>query len=246
VPGEYHNGIQACSTMIEDGEKYILDAVPEVLPTQNTDSLTCIYSIEENSLVGDVDMTLSGECKQAILSLIYMLDSSRRNSVLKQFLEKGKAQEKVSNILIEGEGSEQNQLKITYREMRNGSVNKIGNEWYIDLESRQDYATVTIDTTERKVDFIFQCKEKTVREEYLLIPEGFEVVSVPDELLIENDNYKIDIVYGIKADKIKYRKEIVIKNTCLKKENFAQWNADLTRLKRNYSEQIVLHKIKND
>ena len=244
VPGEYHNGIQNCFTMIEDKNNYIVDSVPEIVPSQNTDSLMCIYSIKGNSLSGDVNMVLSGECKQAILSLIYTLNSSRRNSMLKQFLEKGKSHEKISDISIWGEDSRQNQLKINYYEERNNNVNRIGNEIYIDLESRQDYASHTIDTTKRKIDMVFPHKERTVREEYLLIPTEFEVVSVPAGLNIENDNYKININYIIQEDRIKYRKEIIINDVWLKREHFAQWNYDLALLKRNYSEQIILRKIK--
>jgi len=244
VPGEYHNGIQNCFTLIENGTGYIIDSVPEVTASQNTDSLTCIYSIKENSLAGAVDMILSGESKQAILSVIYNLNSSLRNSVLKQFLEKGKSHEKISDISIQGTDSRQNQLKISYNEVRNNSVNKIGNEIYIDLDSRQDYISSVIDTAKRKIDMVFPFKERTIREEYLVIPAGFEVVSIPNGLTVETDNYKINITYSLQDGRIKYRKEIIIKDVWLKKENFAQWNYDIALLKRNYSEQIILQKIK--
>jgi len=244
VPGEYHNGIQNCLTMIEDGNNYIIDSVPKVTASQNTDSLMCIYSIKENSLAGNVNMILSGECKQSILSVIYTLDASLRNSALKQFLEKGRSQEKISDISIQGEDSRQNQLKISYYEIRNNSVNRSGNELFIDLESRQDYSSSTIDTTKRKIDFVFPFKERTIREEYLVIPAGFEVVSIPDKLNIETANYKINISYSRQDGKIKYRKEIIIKDVWLKKENFTQWNYDIAQLKRNYSEQIILRETK--
>jgi len=240
VPGEYHNAIQGCFTMIEDENNYIFDSVPEISPSQNTDSLICVYSIDGNSLVGNVSMTLSGESKHSILSLIYTLETSRRNSTIKQFLEKGKSHEKVSDIWIQGEDSRQNQLSINYNEVRENSINRIGDVVYIDLDSRKDYVSSTIDTTKRKIDFVFPHKKRTIREEYLLIPEGFKVVSVPNELNIENDNYKINSIYSIENDRIKYRKEIIIKEVWLKKEHFAQWNADLALLKRNYSEQIIL------
>jgi hypothetical protein len=241
-PGEYHNAIQGCFTLIENGNNYIIDSVPKISSSQNTDSLICVYKIDGNSIVGNVDMILSGECKQTILSLIYILETSRRNSTLKQFLEKGKSQEKVTDILIQGEDSKQNHLRINYTEIRNNCVNRIGEVIYIDLESRQDYASEAIDTAKRKIDFVFPYKKSTIREEYLIIPDGYKVISVPAELNIENENYKINTVYNIENGRIKYRKEIIIKDVWLKKEHFVQWNADLSLLKRNYSEQIILQK----
>jgi hypothetical protein len=185
-------------------------------------------------------MALSGECKQEILSVIYTLEKSSRNSVLKQFLEKGKSHKKVSDIVIHGEDSRQNQLCINYNEIRNNTVYKAGDKKYIDMESRQDYASGIIDTAKRKIDFVFPYKKHTIREEYLLIPDGYKVISVPEKLNIENNNYIINTVYSVENDRIKYRKEITIKDVWLKKEHFAQWNADLNSLKRNYSEQIIL------
>ena len=242
VPGEYHDAIQGCFTMIENGNNYIVDSVPEILPSQNTDSLVCVYQIDGNFLTGNVSMTLSGECKQALLLLVYSFESSRRNSVLKQFFENGKSENKVSEILIQGEDSRQNQLIINYNEILGNSVNRIENELYIDLESRLDYVFGIIDTSKRKIDFVFPHKKSTLREEYLIIPDGFKVTYLPTELNIENDNYFINTNYSIENEKIKYRKEIIIKDVWLKKENFAQWNADLSLLKRNYSEQIILQK----
>jgi len=242
VPGEYHDAIQGCSTLIENGYNYIVDAVPEISPAQNTDSLRCVYSIEGNSLVGNVDMVLSGECKQTILSMIYTLESYRRKSTIKQFLEKGKSQEKVSDIFIQGEDSKHNQLSINYNAIRENSVNRIGDVLYIDLDCRKDYVSSIIETTKRKIDVVFPYKKRTVREEYLLIPDGFKVISVPAELNIENNNYTINTVYSIENDRIKYSKEIIIKDVWLKKEHFSQWNSDINLLKRNYAEQIILQK----
>jgi len=170
IPGEYHNGIQNCFTLIENGKDYVIDSVPEAAPSQNTDSLMCIYNMKGNALTG--------------------------------------------------------------------------NEVYIDLESSQDYNSGTIDTTKRKIDMAFPYKERTIREKYLIIPAGFEVVSVPAGLNVENDNCKINISYSVKDDKVEYRKEIIIKGVWLKKENFAKWNNDIALLKRKYSEQIILREIK--
>ena len=242
MPGEYPTAIQGCFTLIEYGDNYLVDFVPEISPTQNTDSSICVYSIEENSLVGNVNMTLSGECKQEIMVLNYSLEASRRNSALKQFLEKGKSHEKVSDILIQGEDSKEKQILINYNENRNNSVIRIEDEIYVDLDSRKDYVTNIIDTAKRKVDFIFPYKKHTIREEYLLIPEGYKVIYLPAELQIENANCKISSTYSIENDRIKYRKEITIKDVWVKKEDFAQWNSDLYLLKSNYSEQIILQK----
>lgn len=242
VIGEYHEAIRGRPTMIENGDDYILGHVPEVPVSQNTDSLFCTYRIDGNSLAGDVSMTMSGESKQTILSYIYSLESSRRINVLKQFLEKGRPQDKVSEISVEGVDSWKNTVHINYKEIRNGSVTRIGNEIYVDLDTRQDFAFSAIDTAERKVDFEFPFRELTVREERLEIPEGYRAASLPESLRIESDNYRIDITCRVVNDKIHYRKEIEISDIWLKKENFERWNSDIARLKKSYQEQIILKK----
>ena len=242
VAGEYHEAIQGRPTMIEDGENYILGQVPEMPVSQNTDSLRCQYKIDGNILTGNVSMTLSGESKQAILSQIQALESSRRLNILKQFLEKGRPQDKVSDISIDGVDSWSNTLHINYKEVRNGSVNKAENDIYIDMDAWQDFAFATIDTTKRKTDIELSYREVTVREEYLEVPEGYEVVSLPIDIHIENDNCVMDMTYQLTDGEIRYRKSITVKDIWLKRENFEKWNNDINRLKKSYQEQIILRK----
>lgn len=240
VIGEYHEAIQGRPTMIEDGDGYIVGRVPQVPVSQNTDSLYCTYRIDGNSLVGEVSMTMSGESKQNILSRINALESSRRINVLKQFLEKGRPQDKVSEISVEGIDSRKNTLHINYKDIRNGSINRIGNEIFVEMDTRKDFAFSQIDTIQHKSDINFRYCELTIREEYLEIPDGYQVISLPKNLHIDNNNYRIDVAYHTIGNKIRYRKEIEIMDIWLKKENFTQWNNDINSLKKNYMEQIIL------
>lgn len=243
--GEYHESIQGRMTLIEDGGKYIRGEVPLLPTSRNTDSLHCYYRIDGNTLAGEVSMLLSGQTKQNILSQIYALESSRRINELKQFLEKNRPQNKVLDISIGSNDLNTRLLSITYNEIRSGCVNRVGKEIYVDMDSRKDLLMATVDTLKRKTDIEFRCRELTIREESLELPEGYEVVSLPDSLYVENNNLRINITYEITGGNVNYRKEIEIKDTWLKKQDFDKWNNDISKLTKSYQTQVVLRKMKS-
>lgn len=244
--GEYHETIQGRPTMIENGDSYALGHVPQMTIHRNMDSLYCQYKIDGNTLAGEASLALSGGNKHFLLSMVYAQESSRRKNTLRQFLEKGKPQNKVSGISMDSVASGKSTLYINYKEVRDGCVNKIGDEIYINMDTRQDFASAKIDTAKRKSDIEYAYREFIVREEYLQIPEGYELISLPANIDIENNNFWVSIRHGTVGRKIQYRKVIKIENTWLKRQDFERWNNDIDRLNKSYRDHIIIRKIQTE
>jgi hypothetical protein len=75
-----------------------------------------------------------------------------------------------------------------------------------------------------------------------MIPEGYAVTAFPPDVSINNDDYQFTATITKEPTKLIYNKSIIIKNTKLSKEKFAQWNKDIEKLEAFYNEQIVLTK----
>lgn len=241
--GEYAQNIQGRETMIENGENYLIEHVPSVSPSQNTDSISCEYTITGNTLIGKAINTFRGESKQLILSLIHSTEKDKQNNALKRFLGRGEVQDKVTSVIISGTDPQSDRLSINYEVERKSAIQTLNDELYIDPDTGKEYADMLIDTTRRENDFLFPYKVHIVRHTVLQIPQGYKVTGVPSGFTIKNDNLDFTISYILKDHQIIYRKEIVVSDPWVKKSHFKQWNADISAIKKAYMEQITLKRL---
>lgn len=240
--GEYPATIQGRQTMIENNNDFLLKTIPSFDPKLNTDSLSCIYSIENGILTGEGSYTYKGESKQIILSLYHATPKDKLNIALKGFLEKGNVQDKVSNINIDGTDSRANQTKISFKIENKSSVQQTNDEYYIGLDTDKDFSRSTIDIAKRKHDLFFPYKQRIIQNIVLNIPDEYALEHLPEDFSIQKNGYEISISYTKENSKIIYRKEIALIDQLLKKNDFEQWNKDISALKNAYMEQIVIKK----
>lgn len=240
--GENPQTIQGREAQIENKDKYILEKVPIFAPNLNTDSVYCEYTIVGDQLEGNAVNTYRGESKQIILSLINATQKNMQEESLRNFLERGVVGDKVTDIKLTGDEPQTEMVSISYKEKRKSELQAIDNEYYIGLDSYKDLLSSDINIDKRKNDILHPYRAYMVREVALNIPLGCSVKKLPETLTIDNDKYTFLITYTQEGNKIIYKKKLEIKDALLKKENFEQWNKDITALRKACMEQIVLLK----
>ncbi|MDL2223619.1 hypothetical protein LJB98_05945 [Bacteroidales bacterium OttesenSCG-928-M11] len=240
--GEYPQTIQGRQIMIENGDNFIIDRIPEYSSQQNTDSLYCELNIRGDILEGKACNTFKGESKQIIVSAIKYTPKHKLEGVIKSFLENENVLDTASDIKLEDENSQSKITSISYTIKRQSGIKKLDNEYFLDLNPIKDLMTHIIDIKERKHNLLMSYKRHHVREIILNIPNNYEVSHIPDNFSIIKDNYEFRISYFIDDNKLTYKSEINIKEPLILKENFFEWNNDIEKLKRNYLEQIILTK----
>lgn len=238
--GQYPQYIQGKTVLIEDDKNYLLEKVPILPPSSNTESLSCEFTIEDQSLRCKSKIEYSGESKQDIMSAIQSTKNIELMSALKTFLERGNVQDKVSDIELSGANSLSEKMELTYNEVRKSNIKKHANELFIGMDSFRDFNTMGIDTVKRQNDYLFTYKRHIVRDERLLIPKGYRLKSYPSNLKVEEKGYSFVLNYTIVDNKIIYHKEITILEPWLKKADFSTWNSNIEKLKKAYLEQVIL------
>lgn len=241
--GQYSQSIQGRKAMIEDGDNYLMESVPSVSPAQNADSLSCDYLVTADALSGKAVYTFQGESKQFISTQIYATEKHKQNDIIKQFLEKGKVQDKASDILLSGTDSQSESLSIKYQVERKSAIQAFRDELYIDPDATKDYADMVIDTTKRQNDYLFPFKDHIVRQFTIHIPQGYKVTGLPAGQIFGNNNLLFTVSYTQKDNKILYRKEITITDPWIKKSQFKEWNDQISAIRKTYMEQITLKKL---
>ncbi len=240
--GEYPQWIQGKTVLIGNGPDYIMEQIPGLSPLMNTDSLFSVFTIDKNGLTGKSLNVYRGESRQMIMSAIQATKTNEQNDALKQFLGRGRINDKIENIQLSGTSSLADKIEISYCETRKSDIKSIDEELYVNLNICQDFINTKIDTSRRRNDYLLPYKDHIVRESHLIIPSNYEVASLPVKFRIEKKNYSFLISYTIDNGKIRYHKEITIFDPWIKKENFTAWNSDIDALKKAYLEQIILKK----
>lgn len=241
--GECHDQIQGQPAMIEDGDRYRMETVPDFPPQANTDSLHCRYRIEGNALAVQGALTLTGVSKQALMSALHSLETHRRDDVVRKFLERGNVEDKVPQFTITGADSKSDRIGLDFTGVRRSGVQFLGDEIYVAMDQRQDFIYSDFDTVRRKTDFLIPYKEYTVRHELLEVPEGYAIARLPENCSIQGPGYAVRIDYSADGRTVTYHKTITITGTVLKKSDFAAWNRDMSALRRRYMQQVVLRKL---
>jgi hypothetical protein len=73
-------------TVIENGDTFILQTVPETKTEQNTKLIKSSFTVENQELNGDLTISYTGESRQGLLSFIHTQRSDKYKEALIDFL----------------------------------------------------------------------------------------------------------------------------------------------------------------
>lgn len=239
--GEYAERIQGRQVLIEDGDKYILEKIPVPAGTQNTQTAKQVLKIEASNITGSVDLNYKGESKEYMLFQLNSITQQKRDAALQQYLADNNNNYKIENVKTEGLQDWNTDLSIKYDLQYTNAVTEFGDEKYIDVDVKKEFAGMNIDTA-RKQDYLMPYKYHISNITELQLPEGFTVAELPKPLEIKNSTYSFDIKYELTGNKLVYKKEMLILNPLIKVNQFSTWNSDISKLNNFYNEQITLKK----
>ncbi len=238
--GEYANRIQEKEALIENGDTFILKKVPKAIPNFNTEKMNYNFALKGEDLVGTVSKSYSGESRTYLLNILNNLKKDEKDEALKNYLNKDDINLKVSNIKISNIENRDVDLKIDYDITVKNAVSSFDDEVYITIDL--DKELKTLELKDRNLDFIFSSKKNLESTTSLHIPDTYTISSVPNNLDVDTKNYKLSLHFEQKGNTIIYKKNFTIKNAKIEKSDFENWNASVNKLKKIYSEQIILNK----
>jgi transglutaminase-like putative cysteine protease len=239
---DYSETIQGRQVMIENGDNYFSYTVPVKDPVQNTEIEKSVFSIENQTLTGNVSLSFKGESKNYLLYSIHATLKDKLKEELQAYLSKYNAKYELSNLKMSNMQASEEEIWITYDVKNRADINSYNDKYFINSDFRQEFNNLTIDTTERKLDFWLPRKYHVVQQCEIIIPTGMTTESLPEDFLLERDGYTFHIQYTQSENKLFYNKTLIIRNPRITKNLFAEWNSDIERLKACYREQIVLIK----
>ncbi|RYD75859.1 MAG: DUF3857 domain-containing protein, partial [Sphingobacteriales bacterium] len=143
--GEVAERIQGRQTLIENGDKFLLEHVPTADYNQNTSLEKRVLTVEGNHLKGHVVQTWKGENKEWILSQLNDTKQDKQENVLKRYLSEGKQNFEISNLKITNLTNYNADLKIEYDILWKDVATSFDKETYIEINNRRNLENFDID-----------------------------------------------------------------------------------------------------
>jgi len=228
--------------LIENGDNYLLEKIPAVVPEQNTQAEKNMLSLDANgNLKGIVSISYKGESRSDLLSKIQSTKKDNLQTSLTNYLAENNSQYQVNDLKTSRLEGADSLLTINYNVLYKGAASSFDKEVYIEPDFRKELDGATIEE-KRKSDVMLPFRMNIVTEESITVPAGYKVSQLPANKEWKHPNIFISVNYSRKGDKIEYKKEVRIPDILLKKKSFADWNRIIKELGNQYREQIVLEK----
>lgn len=237
--GDYAHRIQGRQVLIENGDSFLVDTIPNLSYERNRDEKTETLKLVNNDLVGNVLLTFRGESKTNILRYYHGVKSDRKSNALERFLNDGNINLKVTEIR-HNELSERNKdIDFNYKLNVKNRVLKRGDDWLVNLDWETELKGLELDSTRiSDVDFGYKMfSNKTCRVEF---PVNTRVRYMPAKLDVTNTDYRILMEYKMDGNTLVYTKQIIFYDGKIPAKGTKEWSEVYKLMNRFYSDYVVL------
>jgi transglutaminase-like putative cysteine protease len=238
---DYASRIQGKQVLIEDGNNYMLDRVPEFPADRNKIESNLKLKVDNGALTGTCTSIYNGEAKISLVGVFNSLRSENKKDALENYLRSGNANILISNIHNPNWNDRQKPLQISFDVKANNQVTKAANELYINPDWQKEFSAFDFDST-RKSDYELDHKIYISTQVEVEVPEGYKIDYVPDAVSKKATDYSFDGSYTKKGNVILYSKKIIINKTIIRKQDFAAWNDFIISINKFYNDQAILAK----
>lgn len=241
--GDYAHRIQGQDALIENGETYVIDTIPEFDANHNISLSNFQLELKENMLVGKGKEKLTGEEKTIFYRNFINTPLTERASSIADNIRNNDKNIIINNLTASDFEKREDSVILEYDISIQNQITELNNELYINTEFIKDFAWSK--TKDNRInDLDFGRKMNIEKNTYLNIPNTFKVDYVPQKLNIANDDFEfhLEYVYNQEKNQLKYIKKILIKSGLIKRKNIEPWNNAIKELNHFYNDQIILIK----
>ncbi|MDR1984912.1 MAG: transglutaminase-like domain-containing protein [Prevotellaceae bacterium] len=239
----YSESIQGRKIMIENGDDFIMQTIPETNAEQNIISIKSNFNIINQALTGHVNVLFDGECKHIFFDFVNSTKKDKLTDALTEYFIFNDNKYTLSNLQFNDLQRKDEPVVINYKITDNkNAIYAVNNKYYLNPDFRKELINSSIDTATRKHDYWMPYKFKIIYQIQIEIPDTMQIEYIPDTFSIERGYYSFKIQYHISDNKIFYNKELTINNPKISGNMFKQWNNDIEQLKKIYNEHIILRR----
>ena len=237
--GDYAYRIQGKQVLIEDGDKFIIETVPEESKILNTVSTTNQITIKEDQLFINGKKEVKGEEKRSLLRYI---DNTKTNDVEDLYERYITARNKNFHVLKLTHTPQDDREKdavINYEIRYDNAITEIDGETYIAPLFSAELKRLHFDK-DRKTPFQFYYPSINKETTTITIPTGKKISYLPETVNVETPYYSLNLSYKQTGNKVIMTKVIKLTDKIIPLDHLQVMNKNLKKLKSFYNDQIVL------
>ncbi|MEI9809053.1 MAG: transglutaminase domain-containing protein [Bacteroidota bacterium] len=238
---DYAQRIQGKQVLIEDGNNFILDRIPDFPAERNKIKKLTRLNLDNDIVKGNTTLEYNGESK-SMLQYIY---SSTRNedktTRMSGFLKRGDNNIVITDVQSPDFKERQKPVSVSFDFKANNQVKRVANEIYVVMDWDKEFSGLEFGK-ERKNDYEFNYKYSYSIQTELAVPDGYKVDYIPASFKKNTPGYSFEGSYANKGKSIVYTKTILINKPILLRSEFDSWNSFVKEINNFYNDQVVLVK----
>lgn len=239
--GSNADRIQNRQVMIEDGDNYLLDLIPDATKISNLELKRLTLTLDKEQLTGVCQLVLKGEPKKNFLYGYHYTKNEKKETFISHYLSNQDKNVKITELEIPDLEERGGDLSINCRYNSTEGISSFNNEYYIDIDPEKDLKNFEAKKDRQSdIDFGEKIYKKSVID--FNVPQGYKVSHLPQSLNISYPEFSFVISYTLEGNKVNYTKEISIENGIIQKASFDKWNSSVKQLNKCYENQITLSK----
>jgi len=228
-----------------NSKKFNIRRIPVPNMKQNKTDTYSEISINGNLVEVNETRSLTGFEKVSYISdHTFNKNDKTREEYLNTTLKLGNNKTTYSNISERNFDNKPTSLLLSYDLKIDNYLKKVANKTYINMNIDRTLSRSKIDLKRRKYSKKIDHKYKKVYTTKLIVPEGFKVSNIPEDLSYEHSKFGFNISYVENNDHIIQHKLIYINTLGIDNSEFEIWNNFIKNITRAYKKNITLEQIK--
>lgn len=229
--GENAYRIQGKEVLIEKGDKYEIQKVPEMNADASQIFTKADFILNDSKLTGNVRVEISGNQRTNFHQAYHEVPIINQKEFLNAFLEFGNDNLMATEIKTGDLKNRDIPVVINGVVDFTNTVNKIGFEKYIGIDFFPKSLESFIPDEKRLRGYDLGLTVRFTDEVSLTIPKASKFVDKPDNLEINFGDNEFKGVYKVEGNKITLKKELVIRSGIVNTNEFPGWKNFIESIK---------------
>ncbi|GGH81044.1 hypothetical protein HNQ91_005450 [Filimonas zeae] len=223
--------IQGKKVLVEHGDTYKIEAVPEAKASENSHNTLATLTLQNDKITGHVKVSFDGATSSLFHYIYNNTPTNRRKDFINSLLQFNNKNAEVTNVRTSDFKNRDSAIVIEGDVDLAEQVTTVENRYYTNIDFFPGTITRFIPDDKRKTPIDINAVYTSNDEITLQLPAGGKALSLPKSFTSEFMKNTMQASYETQGNKITLHKTMVINNPVVNRSEFTDWKNFLNRIK---------------